>query len=315
MAIIDLFSKRKAAATGDYLELQHVSLPEKFRVQVVQLLLDGIGRWTELDRRIPPSLQSPLPANDAWGQVFNAIRREHGLFALGEPSDNPLGQCMTFMLRASTDQALDLIEYALRVLDQQIRHLDPYFYQVRTGVTLDPDAVIQEFNARCRENGVGYSYEYGRIIPSSSPYIHSQVVDPALVLVNDEGFRGAQEEFLKAHGHLRRGDYPSAIVDAGKAFESAMKTVCARKRWAYEPTAAAKALVATLLKNGFFPSYMETHLTQLRCLLESGVPVVRNKEGAHGQGPEPVEVPRQVAEYAIHLTAANIVLMVKILGG
>ena len=37
---------------------------------------------------------------------------------------------------------------------------------------------------------------------------------------------------------------------------------------------------------------------------------MRNKTGAHGQGAVPVVVPGHIAAYALHLTAANILLIV-----
>src|SRR5262249_18030572 len=157
------------------------------------------------------------------------------------------------------------------------------------------------------------SYASGEIISSSSSFVHTEVVEPALALLHEEGFRGAQDEFLKAHRHLRHGETKSAIVEANNAFESTMKTICTRKRWSFQPGDTASKLVAVLIQNGFVPTYLQNQLTALRTLLETGVPVVRNKGGGHGQGPEPVDVPRARAEYAIHLTAANIVFLVKLL--
>ena len=46
-------------------------------------------------------------------------------------------------------------------------------------------------------------------------------------------------------------------------------------------------------------------------MMEGGVPAVRNKDGGHGQGAEVREVPPGLAGYALHLTAANIVLLVE----
>ncbi len=58
------------------------------------------------------------------------------------------------------------------------------------------------------------------------------------------------------------------------------------------------------------PSMLESQFTQLRGLLETGLPTVRNRTSGHGQGAAPIVVPKFVAEYALHLAAANIVFLV-----
>lgn len=311
MGIFDLFSKRKAAQQGKVPELQTQALPEKFRRQVVHLFLDTIGLWVKLPAHMPPDLV-PRPSNQAWANIFKVVCREHGLFALGDPDESLADQCIQYLLTAETDAALDLMEYALLYIDREIRRYDRYQYKQLTGVTPEPDRAIEEFNVRCRENGVGYAYERGQIITVSSTFVHTQVVEPALTLLHDEGFRGAQDEFLRAHASLRRGDYKGAILEAGKAFESAMKTICDRKKWPYDANATAKPLIAVLINNGLIPASLQTQFAHFRELLESGVPTLRNKTGGHGQGPEPVTVPRELAEYALHLAAANIVFLVKL---
>ena len=160
---------------------------------------------------------------------------------------------------------------------------------------------------------MGYQYAEGKIVPVASSFVHSQVVEPALTLLHGQGFEGARDEFMQAFAHLRRGDTKSAIVEALKAFESTMKAICTQKGrgWEYDAgKATAKDLIAILLKQGLIPASLETQFANFRGLLESGVPTVRNKNGGHGQGPDPIEVPRELAEYAIHLTASNIVFLV-----
>jgi hypothetical protein len=63
--------------------------------------------------------------------------------------------------------------------------------------------------------------------------------------------------------------------------------------------------------NGLLPDYLDTSFDQLISTLKSGLPKVRNEEGAHGQGATPRETPGYVAAYALHLAAAKIVLLVE----
>jgi uncharacterized protein DUF7014/AbiJ-like protein len=310
VGITNIFSKRKAASAGQVPELQSSTLPEKFRGQVSHILLDTIGTWVNPPSHMPPDMV-PRPSNQSWMTIYQRVIRELGVFQLGDGNDNPFRQCIHCLLTAETDVALDLIDVSLQYIDQDLRQVDSFYYERFAGVRPNPDAAIEEFNTRCRENGVGYAYEDGYIVPVSSSFVHTEVVEPAFRLLNVEEFAGAHEEFVNAHRRLRAGDYKNAIVDAAKAFESTMKTICSRRGWKVEPGATAKKLIETLLKNGFIEPYLETQLAHLRGLLETGVPVIRNKDAAHGQGEDPVEVPRELAEYAIHLTAANIVFLVK----
>lgn len=64
--------------------------------------------------------------------------------------------------------------------------------------------------------------------------------------------------------------------------------------------------------NGFFPAYMNNHMTSLRASLESGLPTMRNKNAGHGQGSSVVNVSDEFTEYALNLAATNIVLLTKI---
>lgn len=133
----------------------------------------------------------------------------------------------------------------------------------------------------------------------------------ALLLLHDEEFRGAEEEFLNAHKHYRDGRQKEAIADALKAFESTLKTICDRRSWSYDPKATAKPLLDVVLQNGLVPPELEPQFSGLRAALESGLPMIRNRKGGHGQGQEPVTVPPHIVAFALHLAAANIVFLVE----
>ena len=54
------------------------------------------------------------------------------------------------------------------------------------------------------------------------------------------------------------------------------------------------------------------HLQNLKNILESGTPVIRNKQAGHGQGTEVVEPSNEFTDYAIHLAATNILFLVNL---
>lgn len=102
-------------------------------------------------------------------------------------------------------------------------------------------------------------------------------------------------------------------MEAGKSFESTMKTICDKKGYTYDKAKdTAKKLIEILESNNFYPSYMASHMASLRTTLETGLPVVRNKTSGHGQGSAVTPISDEFAEYALNLAATNIVLLVGI---
>ncbi len=182
-------------------------------------------------------------------------------------------------------------------------------YQWNTDRKLEPDKAITELNLRFKEHGVGYQYESGELLRIDSQYMHAEAVKPTLTVLRSKYYKGANEEFLKAHEHYRHGRHKECLVEALKAFESTMKAICEKRKWPYQQTDTAKILIDICLKNGLIPAYMQTQFSSLRSMLESGVPTIRNKLGGHGQGSQPVSVPEPLVRYALHLTATNILFL------
>lgn len=175
------------------------------------------------------------------------------------------------------------------------------------------DEAIIELNYRFKQHNLGYEFVNGEIIRIDNTFIHKEIIKPALKLLYDEKFIGAEEEFRKAFESKRNGDNKNAILEAGKAFESTMKIICDKRGYAYNTTKdTAKTLIQILEKNNFFPTYMSGHLRGVITTLETGLPVVRNKNSGHGQGNNIISISDEIAEYALNLAASNIVLLVKL---
>ena len=83
-----------------------------------------------------------------------------------------------------------------------------------------------ELNLRFKQHSLGYEFTNGEIIPKTNEVIHQQIIKPALKVLTDERFRGAEEEYLLAFEHFKTGNNKDAILNAGKAFESTIKTIC-----------------------------------------------------------------------------------------
>jgi hypothetical protein len=189
--------------------------------------------------------------------------------------------------------------------------MHPYEVEVAK-VTQDADDAIEELNVRFLEHSLGYQYVDGIVVRLDSQFAHSEIVKPALSLLNDAGFDGPADEFMHAFDHHRKGgNSKEAIAEALKAFESTMKSICATRNWTHPPNATAKPLMDILFQNGLVPSEMESHFAGLRSAMESGLPTLANRTSRHGQGATPIEIPPHYAAYALHLVASNIVFLIE----
>jgi len=305
MPISELFSKlkRKRERAGQPVIYQYDEIPEKFRIQVMHIWRDAIGPYS--------NYYGALGGTKVWDATHNFVSRELGLPALGTRS-NPGDNCIQFLLEQDTEQVLDIIQASFGFIEYYFGQYNgnPEWMQRNIGLSCPPDLAIQELNLRFLENDIGYQYQNGRIIRIDSQYTHSEIVLPALQLLNEPELKPAMDEFLRAHEGYRRGRYEDAVNEALKAFESTMKIICENRGWTVAPNATASRLIQTCFDHQLIPAALQSHFTGLRTTLESGLPTVRNRYSAHGDGVRTVEVPDYFAQYALNLAASNIVLLI-----
>jgi hypothetical protein len=236
-----------------------------------------------------------------WAAIYATFTETLGVLSLGK-GNSEQEQCYHFLLDHSQpiNDRLSLIEIVCRIMEAD------HFRAPQ-----DRAEAIEHVNARFRQHRVGFEFANDRIVNISNQFVHAEIMIPALVLLSDPEFQGANDEFMNAHGHYRAGRFKEAIVDALKAFESTMKTIAKARTIEVEETPTASKLLDALLTAGLFPSELQTHFTGLRTALQSGLPTIRNKTAAHGQGEEIVSAPIFLAAHALHLAATNIVFLVE----
>lgn len=301
MGVFDLFSKRQKRARGEMPDVYvYDKLPQPLRVQIVHIVQDAFGT----------DHYGSHNAEKAYEFVKQALCREYGLFELVKYPKTDQDSVFNFFLQEeSTERALDVVELCFKVINSFIAENQNYKYN--TDRKIEPEEAVSELNERLKESGVGYQFESNELIRIDSDYLHAEAVKPTLTVLRGSGFKGANEEFLLAHEHYRHGRHKESLVDSLKALESTMKAICKIRGWTVQPGDTAKALIAICLSKGLLPSYFESQFSSLRSLLESGVPTVRNKNGGHGQGPDPVVVPAYLARYALNLTATTVLFLVE----
>lgn len=300
MAIFDLFSKRQKRARGEMPDVYiYDQLPNPLKVQIVHIVRDALGEDHYGSHHV----------QEAYKLINDVLCREYGLFELTK-YPNSLAESVFnhFLGNSEVEKALDFVELAFRIIDRVVRES---LYQYNTDTKIEPDDAIQELNNRFKEHGIGFQYQSGELIRVDSQFMHAEAVKPALTLLREKIYRGANEEFLKAHEHYRHGRHKECLNEALKSFESVMKAICTKHKWTFTQTDTAKPLIDICLKNGLIPQYLQSQFTSLRSVLESGVPTVRNKLGGHGQGSDITNVPEAMARYALNLTASNILFLIE----
>ena len=284
MVVFNLYSKRKKAAAnaGKPDVYRYNDLPQPLRVQIAHLWNDLFGPY------------EPYEA-DAWRLLHDWMAREKGLFELGI-GGNLRERWIQHFMGCQTEDALDMIELSFGTIG------DPEGKR--------PEA-IEELNQRFREHGVGYEFSNGIIIRVDSQYVHADVIKPALALLANDTFAAANAEFLTGHQHYREGRHKECVVAANRAFETTLKTICRERGWDFNPGDRASELVTLVRNRGLLPPYLDRGLDTYVALLKTGLPGVRNSAGGHGDEPAATPVPSYIAAHALHLTAANIVLLVE----
>lgn len=305
MRIIELFSKRQAKLRGEVPDVFfYDKMPQELRVQIVHIFRDYLGNETELRRG------AGMVAG-AYEFVVDTLCREYGVFTLLDSKDfgdrNYVSELLNFILsEKNTEKVLDAVELGCRVVDVHSRKWD---YRHRQDASAEADAALAELNARFQQRGFGYRYESGNMVRVDSEVLHAEVVRPALALLHDPKYKGAEAEFHLAFEHYRHGRTKEALTDCLRSLESTIKAIAAHRKWKHDPNASAKPLLDLMFEKQVIPQLWSQHFSGLRGMLESGVPTVRNRLGGHGQGAEVVIVPPHFVAFALHQTAAAIVFL------
>ena len=304
MTIFDIFSKRQKKIRGELPDVYtYTNLPDPLRCQIAYIWLDALGSKDDY--------YSVKSVHSAYEFIIETLCREYGLFRLPGTDEydkrNYFDELINFLgYEKNVERALDAIELSFRVIDRMTRDRN---YLNRNNGSKIADEAIEELNTRFQEHGIGFQYTNGTIIRIDSMLLHAEIVKPALRLLKEKCYAGAQQEFLKAHEHYRHGKAKEALNECLKSFESLMKAICDKRGWAYNKSAAAKELIQVCFDKGLIPSFWQQQYASLRTMLESSVPTGRNKLSGHGQGTSPVTVPPYLVSYMLHMTAAAIVFL------
>jgi hypothetical protein len=310
LAVYETYSKRKKRLSGDTPDVyQYDYLHQTFKVQVVHIWDEAIGHRDEYSNE---SMQA------VYTHVKDILCKELGSFNLPYFSfrDGPAQEVTRYFLEdGRLDHNLDVLELMFQVLDIPSVCKDNKAKQA-----------IEDLNIRFKEHATGYQFISNELIRTDSQILHSEAVVPALRLLNQNGYEGAEREFLNAHEAYRHGDIINAITECHKSFESTMRSIIHKRGWKYDcndnateksedkakTKANASRLIQICFENNLLPEHFNSQITSLRTLLESSIPTIRNKNGSHGDGIEIKKIPASLASYMLHITASTILFLIQL---
>lgn len=300
MVVFDLYSKRQKRLRGDVPDIYtYETLPKELRIKIVHI-------WNDV-----------FNDTDHYEAIVEILRREYGVFQLYGASayrqnEHKRELITYFLVETDVERQLDVVEISFRamgVFTQESRYKHHGNYIDPNSASELLDNAVNELNERFREHGIGFQFLEDQLIRIDSEFVHVEAVKPALKLLNEGLYQGAQQEFLSAYEHYKQGRNKESITDCLKSFESTMKAICNKREWVYRPNDTAKALIEVCFENQLIPSYWQSQFSSLRNLLESGIPTGRNKTSGRGQGSIPVAVPDYLVTYILHMTASTLLFL------
>ncbi len=293
MALPDTFARRKRSAFGSSDPLRYDIFPYKLRVQALHILDEAI------------EIQTKDSLEGIYQNLCKFMRKELGKIKLSSGLYVEHEFSEWFLNHQEVDDCLVAVEHVFRIIsvlskiEANSKNIDALIH------------CVAELNGRFLEAGVGYQFENGKLLQVDSKLAHKEIIVPALHLLAATGFEAAEHEFLDAFDAFRTGDFETVLIEACKSLESTIKVIGARMRWGLEPTAPLKKLIQAVFDNNLIPDYMQAEFAGLRTILESGTGTVRNKAAGHGAGEKMRAVPRHIAAFQLHQTAAAILLLVE----
>lgn len=294
MAVYNTYSKRNAQKKNDVFEYEII--PQKFRGQVVHILKEVLGlyetdSWINIHKKLCSELGNDFSQIDIISDITNFIKKTESTTDLLDSIDICFNEIYSL-----------LSDYK----SQNSPYLSHFLKKLQTA--------LDDLNIRFFENGLGYQFNYGELFRIDNTHTHKEIVLPSILLIRDKRFESVEEEFFKAFEHYKDRNYEAAITEAGKAFESAMKTICKRKNYEFNNDDTASKLLTILKNKEFFSPMFESQMINLNKLISevmTGLSTIRNKSGAHGQGDGIRNVPIELVQFTLNQVASNILFLIQ----
>ena len=181
-------------------------LPDKVKRHIIAVWFELLNKFPAFDRGKSDNFFAVV-AKELWVKYdeFQSPRNS------GSPSESV---CNFFGEQQDVKKCLEIMELVFSCLSHFYR-ADVY---VNAGLDYDIYRAKAKLNAVFQEHSVGYEFRGDKIFRIDSGVMHKEVVAPTMTLLYEPFFKGANEEFLKAHEHFRQGTQQIQISEEIAAF-------------------------------------------------------------------------------------------------
>lgn len=271
-----LFSKRFQKALSQR-KMPYPSFPRTVRKRLAMVCRDHAVFWQDYDGWSGTEDEAVQALKKAYGKDTLRVQDERS------GGDRDAEGFDDFVVFAYPQYVLDAMEVFYRLLPEDKRQ-----------------SFQSEINAVLTEEESPWLMSDGRMYMIDSRFLDT-LKNQLEEEMRREGFLGAHEEFRDARSYLQSGDVDDAIQKANRAFESALKSLLNQKE------GTADDLLQKLRdKTDLLDGVPEEAQKALTSKVLQGLPVLRHKLAGHGQGAEPIDIPRAYGDLAVNLCAAYI---------
>ncbi|MDQ0393078.1 hypothetical protein J3R73_002870 [Labrys monachus] len=265
-------------------------------MQTVQIIDDGLGEYWHRGNYSPTAKY--------YDAIVKALCREIGVHKLVENTSSDKRDELFVWMQATDDidAWLDAVELSLTAIDTTVRSRSNLPY--RTHVRRPPDDVINEFNARMQESGIGYRYLSQKIIRVDSEHIHDTLIVPALSLLEGPAYSDANQNYRNAHEAYRRGRLEDCLSHCRLAIENTLRAIARQRGWTARESDPPGRLLQIAVEAGFIAPSVLPFLGALAA--PAGLPAAGLRPDA-GSGMR--EFGRPFAAFQLHQTAAMLLYL------
>lgn len=275
-----LFSKRHEEALFNKTLDKHLTFPYKCRVAIERVLSGKSEYETLIDRD-----GDEFTTNTTYLLAEDCLKTFYGINKLQAFDKDDKRSDASFrdvILNGYPSEALDTVEA---------------WFGSNPSTAMDCE---REINEVLYIHNSSWRFVNGNAVLIDSEYIQREIYAKTVELLKTNKAYGALEEFQEAINDLTTSETKDAVVSAHKSVESTMKVVLGKG----SEKLRFGQLLRQLVDSDIIPEYYEGFLNNFE-QLALGVGKERNLPGrGHGQGSQPTEVHKSLAELTVNLAGS-----------
>lgn len=276
-----LFSKRHEEAFLNKTLDKYLTFPYKCRVAIERVLSDK----SEYENRID-IYGDERTTNTTYLLAADCLKTFYGINAL-----------QAFDVAGKRYEGASFRDVILNSYPSEVLDAIEAWFGSNPSTVMDCE---KEINAVLYIHNSSWRFIDGNAVLIDSEYHQREIHAKTVELLKTNKAYGALEEFQEAINDLTASETKDAVVNAHKSVESTMKVVLG----AGSEKLRYGQLLRKLIDSDIIPEYYEGFFDNFEQLV-LGVGKERNLPGrGHGQGSQPTEVDRSLAEFTVNLAGS-----------